>query len=203
MQALFSLALSKKCVSDAADAGLAEQQPQGQSYPRGQTANLVSASKRTNRYDLSVCADDRAGLLAPAGALLSALWQAQPPLISDFVSQRNLPALLKWAAQVAASSAQHCLVALTLVHQVWSFTASLVSEPLLVQAIPGIVQCCGLIQSADNTQPTADELQLQADIQVSCHISSSLHSVLQGAIAATYCLSLQTVVCSSCRCKQL
>ena len=147
-------------------------------------------------YDLSVCADDRAGLLAPAGALLSALWQAQPPLVSEFVSQRNLPALLKWAAQVGSSSAQHCLVALTLLHQVWSFTASLVSEPLLVQAIPAIVQCCGRIQPADGTQPTADALQLQAEIQVGCHISSSLHSVVPPFIAGScmYQLSMQAFI---------
>ena len=128
-------------------------------------------------YDLPVCADDRAGLLAPAGALLSALWQVQPPLVSEFVSQRNLPPLLNWAAHMSSSSAQHCLVALTLLHQVWSFTASLVSEPLLLQAIPAIVQCCGHFQPADGTQPSADELQLQADIQVGSHVSSSLYAL--------------------------
>lgn len=118
------------------------------------------------------CADDRAGILAPAGTLLSTLWQAQPPLVSEFVSQRNLPSLLKLAARMGSSSSSHCLVALTLVHRVWSFTASLVSEPLLLQAIPAIVQCCGQVEIAAGSKPSADDWKLQADIQVGCCTSN-------------------------------
>ena len=65
-----------------------------------------------------------------------------------------------------------------------------------MRAIPGIVQCCGQIQPADGTQPTADELQLQADIQVGCHRSSSLHSVLQQILLL--CLDSSVIVFAIC-----
>ena len=111
--------------------------------------------------------------MAPAGALLSVLWQAEPFLVRIFVSQDQLPTLLKQVGRMGSSSAQKCLVVLRLVHVVWSFTDSLVSEPLLLQAIPAIVQCCG--QDAEASHLTADDLQLQAELQVDYHISSLLH----------------------------
>ena len=107
---------------------------------------------------------DNEDILEPAGALLSKLWQAQPHLVSEFVSQRHLPPLLKLAAKT--KQAEDCLVLLRLIHQVWSFTASLVSEPLLLQAIPTIVYCCGRIKVAEGTQPTPAVSQLQANLQV-------------------------------------
>ena len=112
--------------------------------------------------------------MAPAGALLSELWRAQPPLISEFVSQKHLPTLLKRAAHTVGSTAQNCVVVLKLVQLVWSFTASLVSEPLLLQAIPGIVQCCGQVTDAQAGHLTAHDLRLQACLQVGCHMSHRL-----------------------------
>ena len=103
-----------------------------------------------------------------AGGLLSALWQVQPPLVTEFVSKRNLPALLRQVADIIEGRDR--LTVLTLVHQVWSFTASLVSEPLLLQAIPAIVQCCGKVQAlkdSEHTRASPEDLQLQADLQVS------------------------------------
>lgn len=114
---------------------------------------------------LLIPAGDKDEILEPAGALLSKLWQAQPQLVSDFVTQRHLPALLKQAAKT--KQAEDCLVHVRLIHQVWSFTASLVSEPLLLQAIPAIVHCCGRIRVTEGTQPAPAVLQLQADLQVS------------------------------------
>lgn len=102
--------------------------------------------------------------MALAGSLLSALWQLQPPLVTEFVSKRHLPALLKRAAGV--SEARDCVTVLTLVHQVWSFTASLVSEPLLLQAIPAIVACCGKLRVQGSDQAPPEILQLQANLQV-------------------------------------
>lgn len=116
--------------------------------------------------------------MAPAGALLSALWQAQPSLASDFVSQQHLPDLLKLAAHMIGSTARHRLVVLRLVRQVWSFTESLESEPLLVQAVPDIVQCCR--RAVETIHLTAKELQLQAHIQVTFHISNPPHSTSHG-----------------------
>ncbi|KAL0031111.1 hypothetical protein WJX77_004227 [Trebouxia sp. C0004] len=88
-----------------------------------------------------VIQSDEGGVRGQAGLLLHAMWQVQPPLVSDFVSQKHLSPLLKLAAGDSIHDDER-LVCLTLIHQVWMFTASLVSEPLLVQAIPAIVHCC-------------------------------------------------------------
>ena len=113
---------------------------------------------------LFMYAADNEDMLEAAGTLLSKLWQAQPHLVSEFVSQRHLPPLLKRAAKT--KQAEDCLVLLRLIHQVWSFTASLVSEPLLLQAIPAIVYCCGRIKVNEGTQASPAVLQLQANLQV-------------------------------------
>ena len=84
---------------------------------------------------------DEGGVRGQAGLLLQAVWQVQPPLVSDFVSQKHLGPLLKLAVGDSIHDDER-LVCLTLIHQVWKFTASLVSEPLLVQAIPAIVHYC-------------------------------------------------------------
>lgn len=112
----------------------------------------------------------------PAGHLLSVLWQARPQLVSEFVSQGHLPALLTRAAHMDGSSPQNCLMVTTLVHRVCTCTASLVSEPLLLQAIPGIVQCCLKHPEADHPQATARVLKLQANLQVRRGIATPLHA---------------------------
>lgn len=109
----------------------------------------------------------------PAGALLSALWLAEPQLVSEFVSQGHLPALLNRAAHMGGTTAQYHLMVMTLVHRVCT---SLVSEPLLLQAIPGIVQCCQRLADADRLHAPAEFLQCRANLQVSCHNSIPPHT---------------------------
>lgn len=84
---------------------------------------------------------DVASVRAHAGLLLRAMWQLQPPLVSEFVSHKLLGPLLKLAADMSLHTADR-LIYTTLVHQVWTYTASLVSEPLLVQAIPAVIHAC-------------------------------------------------------------
>ena len=76
-----------------------------------------------------------------AGCLLFVLWQQQPSLIADFAAAKQTAALLKLMAHHDSPSHAR-LVCTALVHQVWMHTASLVSEPLLVQAIPELVRNC-------------------------------------------------------------
>ena len=107
-----------------------------------------------------------------AGYLLAALWQVQPPLVSEFVSQRHLAPLLKLTARRAASL-QDRLICTALVHQVWTYTASLVSEPLLVQAIPAIVWSCathlhGDSDSSDELKQTSMNLQVCTPLLPAC-----------------------------------
>jgi len=95
---------------------------------------------------------------------LQAMWKVHPPLVSDFVSHKHLGPLLKLAAGDSIHDDER-LVCLTLVHQVWMFTASLVSEPLLVQAIPAIVHCCHCTFVLPG-EKDADKKQLLLNLQV-------------------------------------
>ena len=85
-------------------------------------------------------ADEGTGLQRPAGLLLNILWQLQPSFVTDFVSNKNTPPLLKRLAIVRPQA--EVLVMVQLVQSIWSFTASLASEPLLVKAIGKLVQAC-------------------------------------------------------------
>lgn len=85
-------------------------------------------------------AEEGTGLQRPAALLLNILWQLQPSLVTDFVSNNNTPPLLKRLAVVRPQS--EILVMVQLVQSIWSFTASLASEPLLVKAIGKLVQAC-------------------------------------------------------------
>lgn len=91
-------------------------------------------------------ADDSADMLEPAGRLLRVLWQLQPSLVSNFVSDKHLGPILK---RLAASNTMKQRVALIrLVQDIWSFTAALQAEPLLVNAIPSLVKSLNTMQVA-------------------------------------------------------
>ena len=109
-------------------------------------------------------AADGGGVRGQAGMLLQAMWQVHPPLVSDFVSQKHLGPVLKLAAGDSIHDDER-LVCLTLVHQVWMFTAALVSEPLLVQAIPAIVHCCSCTFVLP-AKEDAEKKQLLLNLQV-------------------------------------
>ena len=152
-------------------------------------STVAAMSSKEQMACMCVCADDTAEMLAPAGSLLSALWQVHPPLVTKFVSSRNLPALLKQASR--NGHVADCLTVLRLVHQVWSFTASLVSEPLLLQAIPAIVLCCGAeVHQASDVQTNSELQQLQADLQVHFVLPASLPPVCVSDSAPKLALTL-------------
>ena len=142
--------------------------------------DLVSqvALRLSLKTALCACSGNIDEMGEAARHLLSVLWQAKPQLVSEFVSQGHLPALLNRAAHMHGSTNQNCVMVLTLVHQVCTCTASLVSEPLLLQAIPDVVQCCQKTAGADHPRATAQVLQSQANLQVSHHIATPLMLLL-------------------------
>ena len=110
-------------------------------------------------------ADEGTGLQRPAGRLLNILWQLQPSLVTDFVSKKNAPPLLKRLAAVRSHS--ESLVMVQLVQSIWSFTASLASEPLLVKAIDRLVQACKAPQGEPLRPLLGSDRQTALDLQVS------------------------------------
>lgn len=92
---------------------------------------------------VSLCwvhADDSELLVEPAGRLLRVLWQQQPSLMDDFVSDNHLEPLLE--RMVASRRLEHAMIMVKLVQDIWSSTTALQAESQLVEALPGLIQAC-------------------------------------------------------------
>ena len=112
----------------------------------------------------TVYADGESELQRAAGGLLLALWHVQPSLVADFASNKHVSPILKRLA--AFTTLTEGMLHLQLVQGVWSFTAALAAEPLLVKAIPRLVQVCEDLVASGSDDVHENDRQLANDIQV-------------------------------------
>ena len=115
-------------------------------------------------------ADVETGIQVPAAHLLVQLWDSHPSLVSDFVSDGHLPQVLQRLANCAGLDEANFCIQLT--QQIWSLTASLSAEPLLVAAIDSLVMVCHSIPSTQAPmqaqQAATLKQQFALDTQVCC-----------------------------------
>ena len=111
-----------------------------------------------------VVADVETGIQIFAEQLLHRLWESYPSLVSDFVSDGHLPQVLQRLANNISFEEPFFCIQLT--QQIWSLTAALNAEPLLVAATEKLVMDCHLDPSFEAQQP-ANYKQLAQCTQVS------------------------------------
>lgn len=99
-----------------------------------------------------------------AGIILLGLWREYPSLITEFVTNKHVPALLNQLPSF--SKLRQGRVLIMLVQDVWSHTAALVSEPLLTQAISRLVYSCRDLVNAPQELLQESDSQQALNLQV-------------------------------------